>query len=65
MARIPASQQPSRGGIFLNPGGPGSPGTYFVGTKGNELAEKWGKDWDLISWDPRTGKPGSVVSCID
>jgi hypothetical protein len=53
MARIPASQQPSRGGIFFNPGGPGGPGTESIAQLGPLLAQKWGPDWDYISWDPR------------
>jgi hypothetical protein len=61
MARIPASQQPSRGGIFLNPGGPGGSGTNFVQSIGQDFAEKWGKDWDFISWDPRTVKFSSAI----
>jgi hypothetical protein len=53
MARIPASQQPSRGGIFVNPGGPGGPGTESIAQLGPLVAQKWGPDWDYISWDPR------------
>ncbi|PVF95968.1 hypothetical protein CPB86DRAFT_553513 [Serendipita vermifera] len=53
MARIPATQQPSRGGIFFNPGGPGGPGTLNIAQLGPVLAQDWGADWDYISWDPR------------
>jgi hypothetical protein len=53
MARIPASQQPSRGGIFFNPGGPGGAGTASLSELGPTLVQKLGADWDLISWDPR------------
>ncbi|PVF95980.1 hypothetical protein CPB86DRAFT_787541 [Serendipita vermifera] len=54
MARIPATQQPSKGGIFFNPGGPGGPGTAFMAGSGPMLVEKLGPDWDFISWDPRS-----------
>ncbi|CAG8601602.1 2430_t:CDS:10 [Acaulospora colombiana] len=53
MARIPASQQPSRGGIFFNPGGPGGSGVINIAQVGSDFVEKWGADWDYISWDPR------------
>ncbi|PVG04110.1 hypothetical protein CPB86DRAFT_792851 [Serendipita vermifera] len=53
MARIPATQQPSRGGIFINPGGPGGPGTAAIAGLGGEISGRFGADWDCISWDPR------------
>jgi hypothetical protein len=53
MVRIPATQLPSKGGIFINPGGPGGAGTSFFGELSADLVAKFGADWDLVSWDPR------------
>jgi hypothetical protein len=52
MARIPATQQPSKGGIFFNPGGPGGSGASFIAGSGAILSKRLGPDWDFISWDP-------------
>ncbi|CAG8678770.1 1047_t:CDS:2, partial [Acaulospora colombiana] len=43
LARRPASQQPSRGALFLV-------GLSSVAVNGGSLAEEFGADWDLISW---------------
>ncbi|PVF95971.1 hypothetical protein CPB86DRAFT_787528 [Serendipita vermifera] len=58
LARIPASQQPSRGGIFLND----MSGTLLLLSSGDEWVQKFGADWDLISWDLRgTGNSDLVL----
>jgi hypothetical protein len=46
LARVPASQQPSKGGIFVND-------MYGVASGGRDYIEKWGADWDLVTWDSR------------
>ncbi|PVF94960.1 hypothetical protein CPB86DRAFT_712142, partial [Serendipita vermifera] len=50
MAHIPASQQPSKGGIFFSPG---EQGVVYLASKVDELVQKCGPDWDIISWDIR------------
>lgn len=52
-ARLPARIRPSRGTIFLNPGGPGGSGKQLVFGRGEMIAEMLGYDWDLVGFDPR------------
>jgi hypothetical protein len=59
MARIPASQQPSKGGIFVSSDGEG---TVFLGSMVRELVQKCGTDWDIISWDLRMSLVFSIIS---
>ncbi|PVF95973.1 hypothetical protein CPB86DRAFT_553637 [Serendipita vermifera] len=48
----PGNQQLSRGSL-VNPGGPVGSVTLFVGEKDDKLTEECGREWYLISWDPR------------
>ncbi|KAF9075654.1 Alpha/Beta hydrolase protein [Rhodocollybia butyracea] len=48
-----AKQQPRKGSVFLNPGGPGAPGTHLTLNTGRSFAKLIGDDWDLIGFDPR------------
>ncbi|KAL0569408.1 hypothetical protein V5O48_012562 [Marasmius crinis-equi] len=53
IARYKARRVPRKGVVFMNPGGPGHPGTSLALEKGGEMAEVIGDDWDLIGFDPR------------
>ncbi|KAJ3995923.1 hypothetical protein F5050DRAFT_1823248 [Lentinula boryana] len=53
LARYRAQKTPRRGSVFLNPGGPGGPGSKLPITLGPALAKLIGDDWDLIGFDPR------------
>ncbi|KAJ3872945.1 hypothetical protein F5051DRAFT_420415 [Lentinula edodes] len=53
LARYKAKKFPRKGSVFLNPGGPGGPGSRLPITTGSALAKIIGEDWDLIGFDPR------------
>ncbi|KAJ3732572.1 hypothetical protein DFJ43DRAFT_1154298 [Lentinula guzmanii] len=53
LARYRAQKTTRRGSVFLNPGGPGGPGSKLPITLGPALAKLIGDDWDLIGFDPR------------
>lgn len=60
LLRIP-SDEPSRGPLFVNPGGPGVEAKGFA----RSLAKKM-KDWpgyDIVSWDPRGSGDSTHVQC--
>ncbi|KAJ7923407.1 hypothetical protein B0H13DRAFT_2316597 [Mycena leptocephala] len=63
IALFKATKFPSKGTVFLNPGGPGGSGT--------QLASRWladiiGDDWDLLGFDPRgVNKTLPQVQCFD
>ncbi|PVF94959.1 hypothetical protein CPB86DRAFT_788535 [Serendipita vermifera] len=50
LVRVPASQQPSKGGIFV---GSSNQGTIFLAANVNTFVQKFGPDWDIIAWDIR------------
>lgn len=53
-----------KGPVFFNPGGPGGSGVAAMRDRGAQLQAIIGKNYDLISWDPR-GVGASIprVSC--
>ncbi|KAI0651009.1 alpha/beta-hydrolase [Trametes meyenii] len=57
-----------RGTVFVNPGGPGSPGLDAVNSNKDLLLGLTGGNYDIVSWDPRgVGSltiPGDVF-CFD
>lgn len=55
------------GSLFMNPGGPGSPGTSFVARKAADLgATPLGERFDLIGFDPRgVGASRPAIDCLD
>ncbi|KIK70241.1 hypothetical protein GYMLUDRAFT_547834 [Collybiopsis luxurians FD-317 M1] len=53
LARYKAQKSPRKGSVFLNPGGPGGPGTKMAINMGSQMAKLIGDDWDLIGFDPR------------
>lgn len=61
MRRVAATQQPRRGTIFLNPGGPGSSGKEMV----EYFSHAGLEHYDLIGWDPRGVGDSTPVRCLD
>ncbi|QRV81574.1 tRNA-dihydrouridine synthase 4 [Ceratobasidium sp. AG-Ba] len=54
VARYPATKQPKKGTLFLNPGGPGASGVDLViSEKSEQISNATGGYYDLVSWDPR------------
>lgn len=59
VVRMPAARQPSRGTIFVNPGGPGEPGSTLAPRFQREGLE----DYDIVAWDPRGTGLSTAVRC--
>ena len=58
LRRVPASEQPRLGTLFVNPGGPGEPGSGLAATFARQGLERY----DILGWDPRgTGRSTPVV----
>ena len=55
------------GSLFLDPGGPGAPGTSFVAGQADQLAKTpLGERFDLIGFDPRgVGASRPAIDCMD
>ncbi|CAE7071985.1 unnamed protein product, partial [Rhizoctonia solani] len=64
--RYPATKQPKRGTLFMNPGGPGGSGlTTVQGPDGDIILQSAGGNYDLVSWDPRgVGKTIPRTACF-
>jgi pimeloyl-ACP methyl ester carboxylesterase len=55
--RLPAANRNDyRGPIFTNPGGPGGSGIYQMKNRGRKIQAVVGKNYDIISFDPRGSK---------
>ncbi|KAJ8090284.1 hypothetical protein PM082_018880 [Marasmius tenuissimus] len=66
IARYKARRVPRKGIVFMNPGGPGHPGTPLALEKGQEMAELIGGDWDLVGFDPRgVGRTTPSTRCFE
>ncbi|KAL0066318.1 hypothetical protein AAF712_006749 [Marasmius tenuissimus] len=66
IARYKARRVPRKGIVFMNPGGPGHPGTPLALEKGKEMAELIGGDWDLVGFDPRgVGRTTPSTRCFE
>ena len=61
LLRIPGGE-PSRGPLFVNPGGPGFGGKDFARTVSGDLQEAW-QGYDIVSWDPRGTGDSTRVQC--
>lgn len=59
LKRLPASESPRLGSLFLNPGGPGGPGKDMPDTFAREGLEQY----DLVGWDPRGTGDSTPVTC--
>ncbi|KAA1467695.1 alpha/beta-hydrolase [Dentipellis sp. KUC8613] len=66
LSRYKATKGPSKGSVFVNPGGPGIPGTplaYRIGPRIQRIAT--GEDYDIVGFDPRgIGKTEPTVNCF-
>ncbi|WP_432558706.1 alpha/beta fold hydrolase [Granulicoccus sp. GXG6511] len=61
LLRVPATAQPRLGTIFVNPGGPGEPGTGLAA----RFARKGLEQFDIVGWDPRGTGRSTPVACAD
>lgn len=59
LRRREATAQPRLGTLFLNPGGPGSPGQWMV----DSFDRKGLEQYDLVGWDPRGTGASTPVRC--
>lgn len=61
LLKVPASQSPRLGTIFVNPGGPGGDGTDYATSFSREGLEQY----DIVGWDPRGVGDSTPVRCDD
>jgi pimeloyl-ACP methyl ester carboxylesterase len=60
LARRPATAEPRRGSLFINPGGPGGSGRSYVGYFDAAGLESY----DVVGWDPRGVGASTPVRCF-
>ena len=67
MARYRALDQENRiGSLLVNPGGPGSEGTFLALGAARIYDQAILRHFDIIAWDPRgTGESDPPIDCID
>jgi pimeloyl-ACP methyl ester carboxylesterase len=53
-----------RGVIFVNPGGPGLPGTEAIPAELSLFPKGLQRDYDIVSWDPRGVGESTAVQCF-
>ena len=53
-----------RGVIFVNPGGPGVPGTVAIPAELSFFPKELLRDYDIVSWDPRGVGQSTAVQCF-
>ncbi|MFB8395723.1 alpha/beta hydrolase [Streptomyces yangpuensis] len=53
------------GTLFVNPGGPGGPGTVQVPQNYDAFPEELRERFDIVSWDPRGIGSSTAVNCFD
>lgn len=61
LARKPATSEPRLGSLFVNPGGPGAPGSGLAGAFARDGLEQY----DIVGWDPRGTGDSTRVRCYD
>ncbi|WP_133755834.1 alpha/beta hydrolase [Naumannella halotolerans] len=61
MRKVPATQSPRLGTIFVNPGGPGGSGADFATGFDRTGLEQY----DIVGWDPRGVGASTPVVCSD
>ena len=59
LARRPATAEPRLGSLFVNPGGPGAPGSGLAGA----FARRGLEQYDIVGWDPRGTGASTRVRC--
>jgi pimeloyl-ACP methyl ester carboxylesterase len=60
----PATGSPTRGVIFVNPGGPGGQGTVQIPQWLGFFPKEMLRDFDIVSWDPRGVGSSTAVQCF-
>lgn len=53
-----------RGVLFVNPGGPGLPGTEAIPEELSFFPQRLLRDYDIVSWDPRGVGASTAVQCF-
>lgn len=61
LLKVSAREQPVRGTVFVNPGGPGASGKDLA-ARVNTIGFP---DYDVIGWDPRGAGESTPVECVD
>lgn len=61
LLRVRATKWPKRGTIFVNPGGPGEPGSGLAA----RFQRKGLEHYDIVGWDPRGTGQSTAVRCGD
>src|SRR5262249_28566693 len=66
LTRLPATDQAHRiGTMFMNPGGPGGPGTSSVqGRLGDLLSKETDGRFDIVGFDPRGLEQSTQATCF-
>jgi len=59
LVKVPATASPRRGTLFVNPGGPGEPGT----TLAVDFQRTGLEQYDIVGWDPRGAGGSTPVQC--
>lgn len=59
LRRVPATREPRLGTIFVNPGGPGEPGSGLAASFQREGLEQF----DIVGWDPRGTGRSTPIRC--
>jgi pimeloyl-ACP methyl ester carboxylesterase len=67
LARYNAQDQANKiGALLVNPGGPGSEGTFLALGAARIYDQEILRNFDIIAWDPRgTGESDPPIDCID
>ncbi|MFP5487367.1 MAG: alpha/beta hydrolase [Acidimicrobiia bacterium] len=67
VARYNAQDQENKiGSLLVNPGGPGSEGTFLALSASRIYDQEILRNFDIIAWDPRgTGESDPPIDCID
>ncbi|MEV7618172.1 alpha/beta hydrolase [Streptomyces sp. NPDC089799] len=64
--RRKAADGPRRmGTLFMNPGGPGGPGTVQIPQNYDSIPAELRERFDIVSWDPRGIGNSTAVNCFD
>ena len=65
LLRVPASAQGSRiGTLFVNPGGPGAPGTDYAAAADVIVSPDVRRVYDVVGFDPRGVGASAPVECV-
>lgn len=53
LIRVPSTQQPAKGSIIFNVGGPGGSGVKEIATNGKVYSDVFGGEYNIVGFDPR------------